>query len=196
MNHLHNVRPPTPIQSTGAKKAGRKKADAKKALLTPVKKSASFKRKNKKFALLSPLAKSFHKKGGKKVKPKLLSADPADLSAIAVAHGAAASSGENVSMFKDHARASETLQQFHARMQKLGVPKELLPMAIPNGRLSYTIRSKKPGNRCSVQVLHDKGSFYITKNKDALPINTPTISWSQHASCADAWEFTKKLIGW
>lgn len=197
MNNLQNVAPPKPIQSTGAKAPGRKKGAAKKlagkkVLVTPIKKSASFKRGKKRLSL-SPLARNLTKKLGKVAKNF---ADPADMAAIATAHAVAASSGDDASIYAKFQVASETLPQFHARLQKLGIPKQLLPPSIGKGQFSYTVRNPKAGNQSSLQVLHAKGAFYLTKDKNGLPVNTPTVSWAHHTSCEAAWEWTKKILGW
>ena len=90
-----------------------------------------------------------------------------------------------------------TLSELKAYLGAIGVPSELFPMDVPKGAKSYTLKHPNhPTHKGSLQILHAKRGFYLTSTHDGSFPLAPSVTWSTHGSCKDAWEWAKKILEW
>ena len=168
-----------------------KKPVTKKSILgTPSK--ASFKRRAK-GAKLSPLVKSVRKKALAK---NALASSPSASASVTPSVPPASVTPPARALDDSEPGTSTwaTLEDLVDKLQKLGVPPELFPTVKPMGLKSYTIRSLK--NPCSIQVLHQKCMYWITKDSEGKVPACRSIQWHAHGGASEAWEHAKSLIGW
>ena len=93
-----------------------------------------------------------------------------------------------------HRLIPKNLEDLKSKLQKLGVPEELHPITFPRGGQSFTIAHKK--HAASLQVLHYKRGFYLTRDKNGVQPPKPSITWATHDSVELAWIHAKVLLEW
>jgi hypothetical protein len=92
------------------------------------------------------------------------------------------------------ASAPSTLKELKAKMVGLGMPSEVLPVGMGKGTKSYTVRH--PKHAASVQVLHDKGYFYLNYDRNGVFPPNRSVCWSHYNTITEAWEFAKLGMEW
>ena len=89
-----------------------------------------------------------------------------------------------------------TFNHFLKGLHDLGVPRILMPSNMPSGGKSYTVKPRikngPPWGLSSVQVLHTKGMYYITVDKDGNKPSVQTHSWNHHGGATGTWEYLVK----
>jgi len=86
-------------------------------------------------------------------------------------------------------KIAKNLKDLISYLNALKVPKELHPVSMPGGAKGYTQRHAE--NPSSVQVLHEKGMFYLNKDKYGRVPLTQTITWRVFGGADLAWDHCK-----